>query len=188
MGAWLESYKQLSPDQQERVQAWLHLNKFIARTLRIDWEKWVDEYLQLAMEHPLDYSFMLLCLPEFSGLQMDGAGVSFSKDVDPATAQIARVPLRAKNNLGRLSPELQDAIARLLEERDAEDVSVSPADVAKLQKILAKEKALAKLKRKDFRSVVLARDADDIVARVGEEELFRSSVVELGAELRKAYV
>ncbi|MEQ8276439.1 MAG: hypothetical protein RMA76_16210 [Deltaproteobacteria bacterium] len=188
MGAWLESYRQLSPDQQERVQAWLHLNKFICRTLRIDWENWVDDYLNPAMEHPLDYSFMLLCLPEFSGLKMDGAGVTFSKDVDPATAQVARVPLRAKNNLGRLSEQLQDGIAQLLEDAGAADVKVGPADVAKLQKILPREKALAKLKRKDFRAVVLVRDDQDVVARVREDELFRMSVVELGAELRKAWV
>jgi hypothetical protein len=188
MGAWLESYRQLTEEQQERVQKWLHLNKFIARTLRIDWEKWVDEYLQVAMEHPLDYSFMRACLPSFSGLDVEGQGVSFSTDVDPATAQTSRVPLRAKNNLGRLSPELQDELAALLEGRGDAPVALTPADVATLQKILSKEKALAKLKRRDFRSVSLAREGAEIVALVRDEALFRISVIELGAELRKAWL
>jgi hypothetical protein len=191
MGAWLESYEKLSPEQQERVQLWIHLNKFISRTLRIDWEKWIDDYVNPAMENPLDFSFMQDALPDanFTGLGVEGGGVSFTKDMDPATAQTARVPLRAKNNLGRLSADLQDAIAQLLESAGPAPVAVGPADVAKLQKILPKERPLATLKRKDFRKVTIARDADDIVIAVKDgDELVRTTVLEFGAEMRKAWV
>lgn len=190
MGAWLEAYEKLSPEQQDRVQRWLHLNHFICRTLRIPWEKWVDDYLRPAMEKPLDYSFMEACLPGFTGIDaVAGQGVSFSTEVDPATASTSRVPLRAQNNLGRLSPELQDALAGMLAEGAPASAKLLPADVTQLQKIFAREKALAKLDRKHFRSVTLRRDDDDVVFAVEKgPELFRVSVLEMGAVMRKALV
>lgn len=189
MGAWLDSYKRLSPEQQDRVQAWIHLNKFIARSLRIDWEKWIEEYVSPAMENPMDFAFMEAVASDFQGLGVEGGGVTFTKDVDPATAQTARVPLRAKNNLGRLSNELQDQIAALLESAGTEPVAVGPADVSKLQKILPREKPLATLKRKDFRKVTIAREDDEIVIAVTDgDELVRTSVLEFGTEMRKAWV
>lgn len=188
MGAWLEAYEKLPTEAQDRVQRWLHLNQFIARTLRIDWDKWVSDYLQPTFQSPLDYTFMEACLPGFvGGLGMEGQGVSYSAAVDPATAQVARVPLRAKNNLGRLSPEAQDKLAALLEQ-GGDPLPLTPADVAQLQKILPGEKALAKLDRKDFRKVVVKRDADDVVLVAGDRELVRQSVHDLAALLRRALV
>ena len=188
MGAWLEAYQKLPVEAQDRVQRWLHLNQFIARTLRIDWEKWVADYLQPTFENPLDYSFMQICLPGFvGGLGMEGQGASYSNAVDPATAQVARVPLRAKNNLGRLSPEAQDKLAALLES-GGDPIPLSPADVAKLQNILPGEKPLAKLDRKDFRKVVVARDAEEVVLKAGDKELVRQAVHELAAVLRRPLV
>jgi hypothetical protein len=188
MGAWLEAYEKLPTEAQDRVQRWLHLNHFIARTLRIDWQKWVDDYLTPTFQAPLDYSFMRDCLPDFvGGLGMEGQGASYSAAVDPATAQVSRVPLRAKNNLGRLSPELQDRMALLLE-KDGEPMTLTPADVAQLQKILPGEKPLAKLDRKDFRKVSVCRDGDEIVIAAGDKELVRQPVLELGAIMKKALV
>ena len=97
MGAWLEAYKKLDPEAQERVRRWINVNKFIAYTLKIEWETWVSDYLQPAMDNPLDYGFMEACFPDFGGLGEEAA--SFSRDMDPATALVARVTLRAQNNL-----------------------------------------------------------------------------------------
>ena len=68
MGAWLEAFEKLQPDQQDRVRRWIHLNKSIAETLHIDWDDWVSNYLKAAMEDPLDYRFMQAYLPGFAGL------------------------------------------------------------------------------------------------------------------------
>ncbi|MEM7675277.1 MAG: hypothetical protein AAF449_04645 [Myxococcota bacterium] len=188
MGAWLQAYEGLDEAQKDRVQKWLHLNKFITRTLRIDWDQWVEDFLQPAMDNPLDYSFMMDCVPnlqDFQGLNTAGQGVTFSKDVDPATAQTARVPLRASNNLGRLSVGTQDAIARLLE-TGGDPVTLPPGDVAHLQKIFRREKALGRLPRKDFRKVEVGREDNEIVVRVVEgEPLMRLSVLEFGTEMRR---
>ncbi|MCA9555555.1 MAG: hypothetical protein KC933_36335 [Myxococcales bacterium] len=190
MGAWLEAYRQLPEDAQDRVQRWLHLQKFIAHSLKLDWETWVDDFLTPCMQAPLDYAFMEVCLPGFTGFEgVEGQGVTFSRDVDPATAAVARVPLRAQNNLGRLSPELQDQLAGLLEGADAGPHKLSPADVNVLQKMLRSEKALAKLARPLFRKVEVLRDDNEVVLRVeGGDELVRQSVHELGTFLRKAFV
>jgi hypothetical protein len=190
MGAWLDAYRQLPEDAQDRVQRWLHLQKFIAKTLKLDFEAWVDGYLTPCMEAPLDYAFMEACLPGFTGFDgVVGQGVTFSKDVDPATAAVARVPLRAQNNLGRLSPELQDRLAALLEGSDPGPHKLTPADVNVLQKMLRTEKALARLARPLFRKVELLREDNAVVLRVeGGEELMRQDVHELGVFLRKAFV
>lgn len=188
MAAWLEAYEQLDEAQKDRVQKWLHLNKFIARTLKLDWATWVDEFLKPAMDRPLDYSFMADCLPDFKGLDATGQGVTFSTAVDPATAQTARVPLRAANNLGRLSPGAQDGIATLLLGRGP-TVSLAPGDVVVLQKIFRRDKALTKLPRKDFRRVRVSREDNDIVLHVEEgAEIVRLPVIEFGAEMRRALV
>ena len=68
VGAWLEAFEKLRPDQQDRVRRWIHLNRSIAHTLRIDWDVWVSDYLRPAMESPLDYQFLQVYLPEFAGL------------------------------------------------------------------------------------------------------------------------
>ena len=190
MGAWLEAYQKLPVEAQDRVQKWLHLQKFIARTLKIEWEDWVDDYLTPCMENPLDYAFMEVCISDFAGFDgTAGAGVTFSKEVDPATAAVARVPLRAQNNLGRLSPDLQDALAGLLEAGEPAQVKLSPADVNTLQKVLRTEKALAKLKRPLFRKVEIVREDQDVVVRVqGGDELVRQSVLEFGTVMRKPWV
>ena len=187
MAAWLQAYERLDEAQKDRVQKWLHLNKFIARSLQLDWSTWVDDYLKPAMDRPLDYSFMADCLPDFQGFETSGQGATFSTAVDPATAQTARVPLRAANNLGRLSTTSQDGIAQLLEGA-GDPVLLPPGDVAVLQKIFRREKALGKLPRKDFRKVQVVRDDNEIVIRVEETDLVRLTVVEFGAEMRRALV
>jgi hypothetical protein len=190
MGGWLESYQQLDEAQQERVQRWLHLNKFIAHTLRISWEDWVNRFLKPCFDAPLDYSFMAAVITEFTGLGMEGQGVTFTRELDPSTRATSRVPLRAKNNLGRLSPDLQDRLAAILEDRDdAEAVKLMPSDVAMLQKILPSEKALAKLPKPSFRKLLLERDEDDVVLKVeGGAEILRLNVLELGAIMSRALV
>ena len=186
MGAWLEAYDRLDEAQKDRVQKWLHLNKFIARSLRLDWDTWVSEYLQPAMDQPLDYSFMADCVRDFNGLDATGQGVTFSKDVDPATAQTARVPVRAANYLGRLAPATQDALAALLENTRSDPVKVGPADVVHLQKIFRREKALGRLPRRDFRAVEIQRVDNEVVIRVADgDELMRMSILEFGTEMRR---
>jgi hypothetical protein len=186
VAGWLDAYRRLPEEAQERVKYWLHLQRLIAQTLRIPWETWIDRYIAYAMAHPLDYSFMQATFPtmaEFTGLEV----ASFSKALDPATALTARVPLRAKNNLGRLSPELQDAIAAMLETDAGNSAHLSPADVVHLQKIFLKEKSLAKLKKKDFKSLTLERDGDEIIISIeGGGELLRMNVLEFGATMGKA--
>ena len=46
MAGWLEAYEHLNDETKDRVQRWIHLNKFIAHTLRMDWDKWVDDFLE----------------------------------------------------------------------------------------------------------------------------------------------
>ena len=188
MTGWLDAYQRLPADVQERVKYWLHLQRLIAQTLRIPWEKWIDQYIGTAMKNPFDYGFMEATFPTmagFSGLE----SASFTKDLDPATALTARVPLRAKNNLGRLSPELQDAISRMLEQNDTNAVTLLPADVVHLQKIFLKEKGIAKLKKKDFKSLTLERDGDEMIVTLqGGDEVLRINVLEFGATMSKALV
>lgn len=190
MGGWLESYQQLDDAQKDRVQRWLHLNKFICHTLHISWEDWVDRFLKPCFDAPLDYSFMEAVLTDVSGLGMEGQGVTFTRELDPSTRATSRVPLRAKNNLGRLSPDLQDRLASLLESSGEDAPSkLLPSDVAMLQKILPGEKALAKLPKPSFRKVTLARDEDDVVLAVeGGGEVMRMNVLELGAVMGRALV
>jgi hypothetical protein len=188
VSAWLEAYERLPEDAQARVKHWLHLQKLIAQTLRLSWEEWIEKYLGYAMEHPFDYRFMQATFPAFAGVDAEpGQGASFTTQMDPATALTARVPLRAKNNLGRLSPELQDAIGAMLETGEPSSVKLLPADVVHLQKIFLKEKSLAKLKKKDFKALTLERDGDDIfISLEGGEELLRINVLEFGATMSKA--
>lgn len=190
MPSWLESYEQLSEEQQDRVQRWLHLNKFIAHTLRMPWEKWIDGFIAPSMAKPMDYAFMSSTIADFTGLGLEGQGVTFSRDVDPSSKAISRVPLRAKNNLGRLSPELQDAIGAMLERGETATSKLVAADAAMLQKIFPGEKKLAKLPKPSFRKLSLARDEDDIVLSVeGEEEpIFRLNVLEFAAVMSRALV
>ncbi|MCK6547247.1 hypothetical protein L6R52_15455 [Myxococcota bacterium] len=190
MPSWAESYEELSEEQQARVQRWLHLNKFIAHALNLTWKDWVDKYLAPAMEKPMDYAFLEAVLTDFQGLGLEGQGVTFSKSVDPSTRAISRVPLRAKNNLGRLSPELQDAIAGMLEKGAPERAKLTPADAAMLQKIFPGEKKLAKLPKPAFRKLSLARDEDDVVLEVEDEAdpVLRQTVVEFGAVMSRTLV
>ncbi len=191
MGAWLEAYEKLDDAQQDRVQRWLHLNRFIARALRIEWDDWVSAYLQPAMDRPLDYRFMADCVPDFAGFDQVGQGATFTKAVDPATAQTARVPVRASNHLGRLSPRAQDGISALLVTAEMEDdpVRLGPGDVVHLQKVFRREKALGRLPRKDFRRVQVVREDNEVVVRVEDgDELCRISVLEFAAEMRRALV
>ena len=190
MSAWLDAYNQLNPEQQERIKRWLHLQRFIAETLKVPWDTWIEEYIGGAMERPFDYSFMEATIPGFAGVDGPaGQGSTFTKEIDPATALTARVPLRAQNNLGRLSNDLQDQISALLE-GPADPVKLLPADVAVLQKIFAKEKALARLKRKDFRKLSLGREGDDLVIEVkdSEDELLRMNLLEFSAVMSRALV
>lgn len=190
MAGWLESYNQLTEEQQDRVQRWLHLNKFIAHTLRIPWNDWVDKHLTPCMQKPMDYSFMEATIAELGGLGVEGRGASFSSGMDPSTRLVRRVPLRARNNLGRLSPELQDRIAQLLERADRPRLKLVAADVAMLQKIFPAEKTLGRLKKPDFRKVEIFRDEDDLVLLIEGrgEEILRLNVLEVSAVLSRALI
>lgn len=190
MSGWLQAYEKLPEEQKARVQRWIHLQKLIAETLKIPFERWIEAYVGSAMQAPFDYSFMQVTLPDFAGLETDGA--TFSKDVDPATARTARVPLRAKNQLGRLSPGLQESIGGFLEDeaKAASSHPIPPADVVTLQKILAGEKALVRLKRKDFRRVRIGRTGDEVVIRLDEDgdELARLDVFEFSAVMNRPHL
>lgn len=52
-----EAYKKLPPDAQERVQAWLGTQMFIARELALPRETWLG-YVEWALRNPFDYSFL----------------------------------------------------------------------------------------------------------------------------------
>ncbi|MBI2375377.1 MAG: hypothetical protein HYV07_15385 [Deltaproteobacteria bacterium] len=188
MSTWLEAYESLPEESKVNVQRWIHLNKFIARTLKIDEKAWFEEWVGWAMQNPLDYSFMEACIPGFVGMDQEE---SFVRGLDAGQTATPRVPLRAKNNLGRLSPELQDAIAGMLEKGEPERTSLTPADVAQLQKIFSSQKELAKLKRPDFRKLTLVRDfaTDDLVLSVGDgPEVLRLNLMEFSAVMGRALV
>ena len=187
MSKWLEGYNQLSEAQQVNVQRWIHLNKFIANTLKIDERKWFEAYLGEAMANPLDYSFMEATIPGFSGIDVPGQGESFTVAADPSFSG-PKVPLRAANNMGKLSPQLQDTISTMLETGAPESSKLKPADVAQLQKIFGSQKTLAKLKRPDFRKLVLARDpaTDEMTLTVdGGSEVLRANIMEFSAVLSR---
>ncbi len=168
------------------MQRWIHLQRFVADTLRMSFDKWIEEYVGPCMEKPFDYSFLQDTIPGLQG-GLNTDGVSFSKDIDPATALTARVPLRAQNNLGRLSPNLQDQVAALLSSGESAAHKLSPADLTQLQKIFPQEKALARLKRKDFRKTQVVREADDILINVeGGEAILKLNVLEFSAVMNKA--
>lgn len=188
MSEWLKGYEQLSEEKKVNVQRWIHLNKFIANTLKIPEQKWFEEYIGNAMKTPLDYSFMESTIPGFAGVDVPGQGETFSMGIDPGGFSGPKVPLRAQNNMGRLSPALQDAIASMLETGEPERLKLSPSDVAQLQKIFRGEKALAKLKRPSFRKVSVQRDlaTDEMVLNVeGEGEILRMNVMEFGAVMSR---
>lgn len=185
MSAWQEAYEKLDAEQKARVKRWIHLQQLIARTLNIPFEKWIETYVGDAMAAPFDYTFMEVTVPGFAGLDVEGA--SFSHDVDPSTTRIARVPLKAKNQMGRLSPPFQEALAGLLEARETGPVKVPPADVATLQKVLASAKPLARLKRKDFRRVQVRREDNILVIELAgdSEVLLQQDLFELSAVLKR---
>lgn len=186
MGTFADEYAKLSEEQQGRIQEWVHLQRFIAHTLRMPFEKWVDDFVVPCMEKPLDYSFAEPVIGNYGGIDM---GVSFSKGGDPALANVSRVPLRAKNNLGRLSPELQDQIAALLDQGSAEPVRLQGADVVMLQKIFPSEKALSRLKKPDFRKLSLRREGDEVVLALdGAADVMRASVAEFSQVMSRALV
>lgn len=54
---WLEAFKKLPADAQERVQSWLGTQAFIARELGLQRDAWLA-YVEWAMSHPFDYSFL----------------------------------------------------------------------------------------------------------------------------------
>lgn len=191
MGAWLEAYEKLDEAGKDRMQRWIHLNKFIAHTLGMGFEEWVDRFVKPCFDAPLDYSFMNAVITggADAGLGLEGKGVSFSRDMDPALRAISRVPLRAKNNLGRLSPDLQDRLSAMLAGDELGPLKLSPADTTALQKILPSEKALAKLAKPLFRKLQLTREEDDMVLGVeGGEEVVRMNVMELGGILSRPLV
>lgn len=190
MPGWRESYEQLPEEQQARVQRWLHLNKFIAHTLHLSFDDWINRFVAPAMEKPLDYGFLEALFGDFSGLGLEGQGVTFSRDVDPASRVVSRVPLRARNNLGRFSPELQDALGAMLAGGEPQRIKLTPADAAILQKLLPSEKRLARLPKPAFRKLELAREEDEVSLTVegAAEPVFTLGVLELGAVLSRPLV
>jgi hypothetical protein len=156
----------------------------------MSFEDWFDRFMKPCFERPMDYSFMTAVIPGFAGLAIEGEGVSFTREMDPSARAISRVPLRAKNNLGRLSPDLQDRLAAMLEGTENGPLKLLPSDVTMLQKILPGEKALAKLPKPQLRKLELSREDDDAVLRVegSDQEIMRLNVLELGGVLSRALV
>lgn len=195
MGAWLEAYERLDDARKQNVQRWIHLNKFIAKTLKIDEEAWFEDWVGEAMQNPLDYSFMAEAIPGLAehGLAADdamAAGESFQRSFDPA-GLAPKIPLSAEYNLGRFSKDFQAQVQSLLERGEPERFPLQPSDVALLQKLFPSQKALAKLKRPDFKSVVLARDhaEEDIVATAGQgAEILRVNVLEFAGVMGRKLV
>ncbi len=161
MSAWLEAFEGLPEAAKERVRRWVLLQRLVADTLGVPFERWVEEYVGGAMAHPFDYRFLDGLVP--GGFEGFGGATEFSLGADPATAGMAKVPVRAANQLGRLSPGFQDAIRRLLDDPEAPAATPPPGDVATLQKIFPGVKALARLKRPEFRRLRLTRDHDALV-------------------------
>jgi hypothetical protein len=183
-----EVIKRLPKEDQGRIEAWMRLQVLIAETLRIAWEKWVNEYIGPAMAAPLDLSFLDPILADLGKEVIEG-GVSFTIEPDAATALVSRVTVRAKNNLGRLSPALQDSIAAMLEGSKTAPERITPADVAHLQKLFPKEKSLARLPHKDFRRLAIERSGDNITIQLeGGDAVLELNVLEFGAVMSKALV
>jgi hypothetical protein len=185
MTSWIEGYEALDEARKINVQRWMHLNKFIAHTLKIDERAWFEDWVGDAMRQPFDYGFMADTFPGLTGLNLDSE--TFTRGMDPGAAFAGpRIPLRAKNNLGRLSAELQDALAGLLERGEPMSAGISPQDVATLQKIFPSAKGLAKLKRPDFRGVQIARAGDDVtMTGPGGDEILRVNVMEFAAVMSR---
>lgn len=189
MTDWLQSYEALPQESKVNVQRWIHFNKFVAHTLRIDEKTWFEGYLGAAMQRPFDYSFMNDLIPGFSGLDVQGQGEAFTRGLEPGAFIGPRVPLRAKNNLGRLSPALQDALGGLLEKGEPSQVSLLASDLAQLQKIFPSAKGLAKLKRPDFKGVQLRRDevtSEVVMETAGGAEILRLNVLEFAAVMSRS--
>lgn len=186
MSAWTEGFQRLSTDQKTRVEEWVVLMGFVANTLRIPWKTWVDGYLQDAISKPVDYAFL-------DATRVDGFGfgpesVTFTRRADLATLTVPRIPVRSRNNLGRLSPDLQDQIAGMLQHGEPSSLRLQPSDVSLLQKIFPSAKAVAKLKHPDFKKVVLSRSfgEHDITFSIdGGQELARINVVEFTAVMSR---
>jgi len=53
---WQEAFKQLEPDKQEAVKAWINTQMFIARELGMEPERWF-EYIEWAFQNPFDFDF-----------------------------------------------------------------------------------------------------------------------------------
>ena len=187
MPSWIEGYEALDDARKVNVQKWMHLNKFIAHTLRIDERAWFEDWVGEAMRQPFDYTFMADTIPGLTGLHTDGE--TFTRSMDPGAFSGARVALRSKNNMGKLSPELQDALSGLLEHGEPMQAGLRPQDVATLQKIFPSAKGLAKLKRPDFRGVQIARAGDDVtLCAPAGEEILRVNVMEFAAVMSRALV
>jgi hypothetical protein len=53
---WQEAFKELEPQKQESVKAWINTQMFIARELGMQPEKWF-EYVEWAFQNPFDFEF-----------------------------------------------------------------------------------------------------------------------------------
>lgn len=189
MATWLEAFEQLPEDAQARVRTWIELQTMVAESLNVPFDEWIERYVDPCIQHPLDYSFLAPLLGNYASPDMGGPSATFSRDADPGSAAVARIPLRAKNNLGRFSPATQDEIARRLEAEEAAPLPLPPGDVAILQKVFASEKALAQLKRPDFKNVRIRRDHQDMVIAVeGAPDLVRMPVATFSAAMSKPLV
>jgi hypothetical protein len=188
MSEWVKGYEALSDEQKANVQRWIHLNKFIAHTLQLDEQVWFETYVGGAMQRPFDYSFMGDTIPD-AAAGLGTQGESFTRGLEPGEIAGPKVPVGAQNNLGRLSPPLQAAIAGMLERGEPEQQQLQPSDVALLQKIFPTAKELAKLKRASFRGVSLGRDlaSDEMVVTLdeGARELLRVNVMEFSAVMAR---
>lgn len=185
MSAWLDAFQRLSSEQKERLTVWIHVNELISDVLELPFEAWVERYVTPCMERPMDYDFVEPILGDFAGLGIHG---TFSRTPDASTRDVPRVPVRARNNLGRFSPTLQEALTGMLDR--GEPVSIQPAapDVVLLQKLLPAEKPLVKLRKSEFRKLVIARLGDEVTFSIDGQPIVRLDAGTLAQLLSKPLV
>ena len=97
---WQEAFKELEPQKQESVKAWINTQMFIARELGLQPEKWF-EYVEWAFKNPFDFDFAA----EHGSAMVGGDGMVNAAAVDAATKAVgsmARTKLPGGGGPGNL--------------------------------------------------------------------------------------
>ena len=164
----------LDDDQKRRLAEWVALNQAVCESLGIDWEDWVVRYIGEAAKRGGDYGF----------LQATGtADVLRSAGLADYAVKQARTSVKPHGNL---STGLQDAVSAFLSGGQIEETKLAPSDVAALQRKLPAYKALVRLPRPKFRSVVVRTDGGELVIRSADDELVRLGQDEVARALTDA--